>query len=153
MNITIIDLACIVVWVIIIIPVTIVILWHRHQKNLEQLSRYNINVNAIIDQTIPEILELFVTTEFDKYRAKFLIEDKYITDEREKEIINDMTDICATRLSPAMVDKLSLFWRPASIASVIGDQIYLTVVAYRSKVNSTTYDDSQTINGETSDTK
>ena len=57
------------------------------------------------------------------------MENEYITEEQESKIIDDMIDICSARLSPAMADKLSLFWRHESIGSVIADQIYLTVVA------------------------
>ena len=122
---------------IIAVPIIMIRVWNKHQKKLEELSQYNINVNAIIDQTIPEILETFVKIEFDKYCAKELVtmENEYISEDQESKIIDDMIDICSARLSPAMADKLSLFWRHESIGSVIADQIYLTVVAYRSHHN------------------
>lgn len=129
--------------VLSIVALKAIVVYNDHQKRLEELSRYNINVNAVIDETIPNILESFVQSEFNTYQAKYLVidagEDGYITDEQQKHIIDDMVQICSDRLSPAMVDKLSLFWNHRAIASIIADQIYLTVVAFVSQRNATQY--------------
>jgi hypothetical protein len=112
--------------------------YNRHKAKLEELMKYNYNINASIDEKIPAILESFVNETFTDYRAMNIdprTDIVYINDEKEKEIIEDLTKICIERISPAMVDKLSLFWSYNSIGSVVADKIYLTVVAFVAEFN------------------
>lgn len=119
--------------------IALLILWNRNQKTTARLKQYEINVNADIDESIPKILEAFVNTNWIDYRLKELdpMQIVTITPEHEKQIINDMSEICGDRLSDAMIDKLSLFWDIDSISSVIADKIYLTVVNYCAQFNAT----------------
>lgn len=113
------------------------IVTNRHKKELEHIKKYEINVNAAIDAKIPEILETFVKSVFDDYlvmHADILSKD-YITQEEETAMIRELGNICSDRISPAMIDKLSLFWSNKSIASVIADKVYLMTVAYVASKN------------------
>lgn len=118
--------------------IAILICYNRHKKILEKLTEYEVDINATIDEEIPKILELFVQSTFEDYRVKFLEAQDliYINQEKEQEIIKDVSGLCAERISPAMVHKLSLFWNPESIGSVIADKIYLIVVSYVAQKNS-----------------
>ena len=118
---------------------SLVFIYNRHKKELEKLMKYQINVEATIDNKIPEILHLFVTDVFNDYRVKILEPRNlmYIKEEEEKAITKEIASLCSARLSAAMVDKLSLFWNPQSIGGVIADKIYLIVVAYVAEHNAT----------------
>ena len=54
----------------------------------------------------------------------------YITDEREKEIRNDLVQKVVQRLSPMALDKISLFYNVHQIDSIIADKVYITVMNY-----------------------
>lgn len=112
--------------------ITLLIIYNKHKKILENLTTYEIDISATIDEEIPRILDIFVHNVFSDYRAMYLEAQDigYIDTEKEKEITKEVSKLCAERLSNAMVHKLSLFWKPQSIGSVIADKVYLTVVAY-----------------------
>lgn len=115
-----------------------IIVYHMHKKELERLTSYEINVSATIDEEIPNILEKYVQTIFTEYRVKFLdmqYQDQYISDEEQESIRRDFVEVCGRRLSPAMMDKLSLFWKREAIAEVLADKIYLIMVGYVAEHN------------------
>jgi len=126
-------LVCIMISVFGIVLINIL---HKHKKIIENLTKYEIDVGSTIDEEIPKILELFVNSVFVDYQAKNLVgEREYINATREQEIIKEVASLCSERLSPAMVNKLSLFWNAEAIGSVIADKVYLTVVAYVAQNN------------------
>ena len=136
-------LGIITVLAITVVGISVIIVYHVHKKELEKLTSYEINVSAKIDEEIPNILEKYVNNIFTDYRLKFLetqYMNMYISDEHQKVIYKEFADICGKRLSPAMMDKLSLFWNRDAIAEVIADKIYLTVVIYVAEHNATKYE-------------
>ena len=123
---------------IIAIGTSMVYVYHIHKKELEKIMNYEINIEAKIDNEIPNILETYVVSIFTDYKLKFLEADEsliYINGEKEIQILHDIGDLCSKRLSPAMVDKLSLFWKREHIAEVISDKIYLVVMQYVASFN------------------
>jgi hypothetical protein len=123
---------------VLVIAIMCIVSYNRHKSRLEDLMKYNYNINATIDEKIPALLESFVHETFRDYRAMNIdprTDIVYINDEKEREIIDDLTKICADRISPAMVDKLHLFWNYDSIGAVVADKIYLTVVAFVAEFN------------------
>ena len=127
-------IACICVF-ICAFGIILIYYYHKHKKILEDLTKYEIDVGATIDEEIPKILELFVQSVFVDYQAKNLVQQEYIRADMEQQIIKEVATLCGERISPAMVNKLSLFWNPEVIASVIADKVYLTVVAYVAQNN------------------
>ena len=124
---------------IAILGIAMIVVYHIHKRELEKLTSYEINVSTTIDEEIPNILEKFVANIFMDYRLKFLdmqYNEQYISDEIQKGIYKEFAEICGKRLSPAMMDKLSLFWKRDAIAEVLADKIYLTVVVYVAEHNS-----------------
>lgn len=120
------------------IGISMIYVYHIHRKELEKIMNYEINIGAKIDNEIPNILETFVVSIFTDYKLKFLEADSsllYINSEKELEILHDLGNLCSNRLSPAMVDKLSLFWKREQIAEVISDKIYLVVMQYVATFN------------------
>lgn len=109
------------------------IISNKRQAEIENtLKKYEININAVIDEKIPEILDTFVKNVFDDYLVMHveIVNKDYITQEEETHMIRELGSLCSERISPAMIDKLSLFWSPESIGSVVAEKVYLQVVAY-----------------------
>ncbi len=113
---------------------------HSMRKSVKdnvKTEYYKCNVNATVDETIPKILDLYVQNVFADYQAKYLASEtkQYITPDQEQKILKEMGNLCADRFSPAMADKLSLFWNYNEIGAVIADKVYLTVAAYVAQNN------------------
>lgn len=104
----------------------------KHQERLLELGRYSTNVQAVIDKNIPELLNDIIEDSFRDYEIMVLIpkNELYITDEREKEIRNDLVQKVVQRLSPMALDKISLFYNVHQIDSIIADKVYITVMNY-----------------------
>lgn len=103
-----------------------------HQKELMELGRYSTNVQALIDKNIPSLLHEIIEDCFMDYDIMVLTprNELYITDEREKEIRNDLVQKVVNRLSPMALDKLSLFYNVHKIDEIIADKVYITVMNY-----------------------
>lgn len=116
----------------IILATVALYLNYKHKKTIERLTKYSVNVSAIIDDTVPLLLEKFIDHCFDDYKVMKLIplNEGYITDEREKSIRNDLVEIVINRISPNMIDKLSLYYNDKNIAAVLSDKIYIVVMNY-----------------------
>lgn len=114
----------------------ILVLYHinnkKHQRDLLELGRYSTNVQAIIDMSIPQILENIINDAFQDYQIMVLIplNELYITDEREKEIRKDLVEKIVNRISPMAIDKISLFYNVHKIDEIIADKVYITVMNY-----------------------
>ena len=69
---------------------------------------------------------------FRDYEIMVLVpkNELYITDEREKEIRNDLVAKVVERLSPMALDKISLFYNVHRIDEIIADKVYITVMNY-----------------------
>lgn len=104
----------------------------KSKEAILRMQEYSTNINALIDDSIPRLLESVITECFNDYQILVLIpkNENYITDEREKEIRDDLVMKVSERLSPMMLDKLSLWYNPVNIGSVIADRIYILVMNY-----------------------
>lgn len=127
---------CIALAVLAIGVVIILCLYYRsnkkHQQELLELGRYSSNISAIIDNSIPQILEMIINDAFQDYQIMELIPkgELYITDEREKEIRKALVEKVVTRISPMALDKVSLFYNIHQIDEIIADKVYITVMNY-----------------------
>lgn len=110
----------------------VVITNYKFKKRMEEITMYQINISAVIDESIPEVLNTIIDEAFTDYKIKSLlpIEEGYINSEREDEIRKGLINIVTERISSAALDKLSLFYNPQNIGSVIADKIYITVMNY-----------------------
>lgn len=129
-------LICIVLSIFLLGSLVVIILFYRsnrkHQSQLLELSRYSINVQAIIDKNVPLLLNDIIDDCFRDYEIMVLApkNELYITDEREKEIRNDLVEIVVKRLSPMALDKISLFYNVHNIDEIIAEKVYITVMNY-----------------------
>lgn len=127
---------CITLMIFLIGCLILLILFYRsnrkHQNQLMELGRYSTNVQAIIDKTIPGLLNDIIEDCFRDYEIMVLIpkNEAYITDEREKEIRSDLVQKVVTRISPMALDKISLFYNVHRIDEIIADKVYITVMNY-----------------------
>lgn len=126
-------------FVIAIISLASVVIYssNKHKSRIEEIMIYQINTQATIDKTIPEILDLIIQESFTDYQVKFLapLNEGYINSDREAEIRKDLVDLVTGRISSATLDKLSLFYNIQNIANILADKIYITVMKYVSDHN------------------
>lgn len=97
-----------------------------------KLAKYDINVRSTIDASIPAILDLIIDDCFTDYQVMILIpkNELYISDQREKEIRNDLVCKVIERLSDEAIEKMSQFYNVRNIDKIIADKIYITVMNY-----------------------
>lgn len=109
-----------------------VVLSNIHKNKLEELSLYQIHVQATIDESIPEVLDLVIRESFSDYQLKSLypLNEGYINSDREAEIRSELIALVSSRISNAALDKISLFYNITNIADVIADKIYIAVMNY-----------------------
>lgn len=109
---------------------------NKHKQIMEEITKYSINVSASIDRTIPGILESIIQDCFIDYKIKSMLNElDFINSEKEAEIRKVLAKMVSDRLSPAALDKISLFYKLDSIAAIIADKIYITVMDFVIKHN------------------
>lgn len=117
----------------ILILLAMSIYTYKAVKNAElKLAKYEINTRSTIDSSIPAILDLIIDDCFTDYQVMILIpkNELYISDQREKEIRNDLVCKVVERLSDEAIEKISQFYNVKNIDKIIGDKIYITVMNY-----------------------
>lgn len=110
----------------------------KHRKKLEEITQYQINASAMVDKSIPEILDFIIQGSFVDYRIIYLdaINEGYINEEKEIQIRDDFVKFVSKRISSAALDKLSLVYNPANIGEIIADKIYIIIMNYVTDHNS-----------------
>lgn len=110
---------------------------YKLKKENNHLLEYSINVNAQINEEIPLILENMTHECFDEYMLlnQAYKEKHYITDEEETNIMKEVGTMVADRLSPAAIDKLSVYYNRNMLAEIISNKIYILVMAYAAENN------------------
>lgn len=117
----------------------------KHNNELIRLTQYATNVQANIDSSIPDLLGKIIEDSFTDYQIMVLIpkNDQFIDSEQEKEIRDALTNKVADRISPNAIDKISLFYNPQQLGSIIADKIYITVMNYVVSHNALIMDQSE----------
>lgn len=103
-----------------------------HRRKIEKMTMYQLHTGSVIDMSIPELLSIVINESFDDYKIKELLplNEDYINSEREAEIRRGLTSLVTSRISEAILDKLSLFYNIENIAEILADKIYITVMNY-----------------------
>lgn len=117
---------------------------HEDNQRLMDISEYEINTRGIADVTsIPAILEAFISECFDDYKVMVLLprQESYITEKREKEIRDELVAKVTRRMSSAFKDKMYLYYGKSRFDEVLADKIYITVVDYVYRSNTSTNPD------------
>ena len=130
---------------LLVFGILFLVFYNKHKKTTEELMKYEININATIDENIPKILDTYITEVFNEYRIKhfeFKEAPFYINKEEEKKMLEDIAQLCGDRISSNMIDKLSLFWDTKELGSIIAEKIETIVMTYVVTNNAVKYDDS-----------
>lgn len=117
---------------LIVLTIYIVHSNNKHRKRMEEITLHGIHISANIDQSIPGILDAIIQDCFNDYKVKMLIplDEGVINSSREAEIRTALVSMVTTRMSPAALDKISLFYKLENIGAILGDKIYITVMNY-----------------------
>jgi len=104
----------------------------KADREILRMHEYSINVNALIDESIPNLLNAIIKECFDDYKVMVLIplNEGYITDQREVEIRTDLVNKVTERISPMAMDKLSLYYNMQKLGDILADKIFITVTNY-----------------------
>lgn len=104
----------------------------KYRNEMLKTSRYNINTQAIIDDSITLLLNSIIDECFTDYKVLVLEprQEGYISSEREDEIRKDLISKIVERLSPMSLDKLSLRYNIDNIDRIIADKVYIVVTSY-----------------------
>lgn len=106
--------------------------WSKFKQKKLDLEMYKININVNISNGIEERLDEIVETCFQEYSLINLFhkDDWYITDVDEIKINKDINSIVAQRISPVMLEQLSLYYNSESITDVIAKKVYFKVTNF-----------------------
>ena len=91
-----------------------------------------ININVNISDGIEERLDQIIETCFQEYTLTNLFhkDDWYITEQEEIEINKEINHIVAQRISPVMIEQLSLYYNSDSITDVIAKKVYFRITNF-----------------------
>lgn len=125
--------------VILAMAVTIILLVtnYKAKKENNRILEYSINVNAKINEEIPQILEDMTHECFDEYMIlnEAYKEKHFITNDEETKIMKDVGNMVVERLSPAAIDKLSTYYNKNMLAEIISNKVYILVMGYSAENN------------------
>lgn len=105
-----------------------------------QNERYNINVNATIDNNIIDFLDSFIEDVFNEYlilNVEFREDRDYINGEVENEMSKEIAYIVMSRMSPAFIDKVSLIYNRQELPTIISHKVHMFTMNYVIKKNKT----------------
>ena len=129
---------CIVLLEAVFILTFLKIIDYKNLKNKNiDLQRYEINTRSQ-ELNMSDILDKFIAECFTDYVVMVIgpKNEMYISDEREQEILSDVSSKVAERISPNLLERLSLYYNIDSIDKVIADKISIAVSSYIIEYNS-----------------
>lgn len=93
------------------------------------IKEYQVNTN--IQNIDFELLDKIIATSFDEYVLLngYAYAD-YIDNETENKINREITEIVKSRISPAILDKLSVIYNLDTISEIIARKIYIYTTAF-----------------------
>ena len=124
-------IAVVLAFILILVALSI----HAHYKELViNLTSYQINSNSNINKGISDLLQDFINDCFTDVQVLYFPpssrSNEYINDDKEAQIRKALSDKVASRMSDALIDKLSLLYNRNKLNEVIADKIFITVTAY-----------------------
>lgn len=106
--------------------------WLKYKEKQLKLEQYKVNVNTNINNNIEERLDTIIESAFQEYTLLNLIykSDWYITEKEESNIQKDIAHLVADRLSPVMLQQLSLYYNEDAIMDVISKRVFFKVTNF-----------------------
>lgn len=100
--------------------------------NIQKYKVHIENIDADSSKDIQAILDNFVQECLDDYLATHpeMSDHHYITDEEEIVLRSEIANMVSLRMSDAMYNKLSIYYNPYTIASIIAEKIYIKITIF-----------------------
>ena len=114
--------------------------WLKYKERKLALREYEININTDITKKTEESLDMIIESAFQEYSIMNLVykSDWYITEEEEIQINKDIAHLVAERISPIMMQHLSLYYNENAIMDVITKRVYFKVTNFVIEHNKST---------------
>lgn len=109
----------------------------RIKKINNRNSMYVANINAVIDESVYKLLDTLIEECFNEYLVLNVLYNKpdYINNELENEICTNVANLVGSRISPTLIDKLSLVYNPNMIGELIAKKTYIYTLNYTVQTN------------------
>lgn len=123
---------------ILVVLIISIISKHVIANKTINLSLLELQLKTPITPHVVEILDEFIQECFDDYmflNGQYAMEDRYISDDEEKQITTDIVTIVSDRISSTLYKQLSVYYNEKVIPIIISNKIYELVVLFVTKKN------------------
>lgn len=106
--------------------------WSKFKEKKLEMELHEININVDISSGIDLRLDEMIELCFQEYSLLnlFAKDDWYITEQDEINISKKMNHIVAQRISPVMLEQLSLYYNSEAITDIISKKVYFKVTNF-----------------------
>lgn len=118
-------------FIIICVCIYVIRSYNVTKKNEADLTNYQLNLAAPLHEDMGPILDNIISEALNEYRILNLgYKNEYINDKQEKDITDIVKNTVSSRISPVLIDRLSLQYNRDTLADVIAKKIILHVTAF-----------------------
>lgn len=113
--------------------------WVEYKYKELELKKYDIDIHLNVTKDIETRLDTIIESCFQEYSLMNLIykTDWYIKEEDEIKISKDICTLVSDRISPVMLQQLSLYYNEDAIYDIIGKRVYFKVTNFVIEHNKT----------------
>ena len=98
-------------------------------------QEYTDNKNVKIDELALQLLDALIVESHTEYMTTNFIDHGYISREQEIDTVREVSEIVHRRISPILLDKLSVVYSKASLGEIIATKVYFYNMDYVIKNN------------------
>lgn len=122
----------ILILICILIATIIIYYINKMRMNKKEINFmiYKENLNVNIDELALASLDALIVECHTEYIQKNLLMDKYISNAQEVQITRDVCTMVQQRISPILVDKLSVVYSKLALGEIIANKVYFFNMAY-----------------------
>lgn len=113
--------------------------WLKYKYKELELKKYDIDIHLNVTKDIETRLDAIIESCFQEYSLMNLIykTDWYIKEEEEIQISKNICTLVSDRISPVMLQQLSLYYNEDAIYDIIGKRVYFKVTNFVIEHNKT----------------
>ena len=113
--------------------------WLKYKYKELELKKYDIDIHLNVTKDIETRLDAIIESCFQEYSLMNLIHktDWYIKEEEEIQISKNICALVSDRISPVMLQQLSLYYNEDAIYDIIGKRVYFKVTNFVIEHNKT----------------
>ena len=113
--------------------------WLKYKYKEIELKKYDIDIHLNVTKDIETRLDAIIESCFQEYSLMNLIykTDWYIKEEEEIQISKNICALVSDRISPVMLQQLSLYYNEDAIYDIIGKRVYFKVTNFVIEHNKT----------------